>query len=254
MDFENMNSLNMKLNQLSSNLLPMTDYGSPVTLFWKLYGMFMTVFHLLIMIVLICSCAAYVEKETLIRRYDVLVAQYGNNVHDNTDSHSLESGASVNPQIKRHSIYRGWELEEHCDEDFEADTDPACAIAGMMSTILWCFLPLLTLEKKSLYWKEEYKMPSFISNEPHSQRTFIRNLFLMVCGIYIFKKNVDVYMIHLMLLMTAQYRYIGVKIAIIFREETGCNKDLQERGSSEVNWMQEREMIELSRYHNAMIE
>jgi len=61
-------------------------------------------------------------------------------------------------------------------------------------------------------------------------------------------------MIHLMLLMTAQYRYIGVKIAIIFREETGRNEDLQERGSSEVNWMQEREMIELRRYHNAMIE
>jgi len=107
MDFENINSLNMRLNQLSGNLLLMTDRGSPVTLFWKLYGMFMTVIHLLIMIVLICSCAAYVEKETLIRRYDVLVAQHGNNVHDNADSHSLESGASVNPQINPHSIYRG---------------------------------------------------------------------------------------------------------------------------------------------------
>jgi len=128
------------------------------------------------------------------------------------------------------------------------------AIAGVMSTILWCFLPLLTLDKKSVYWKEEYKMPSFISNEPHSQKTFMCNLFLTVGGIYIFLKNVDVYMIHLMLLMTAQYRYIGVKIAIIFREETGRNEDLQERGSSEVNLMQEREMIELRRYHNTMIE
>jgi len=60
-------------------------------------------------------------------------------------------------------------------------------------------------------------------------------------------------MIHLVLLLTAQYRYIRVKTAMMFREETE-QEHVQEKSSSEVNRTQERKMIELCRYHNAVIE
>jgi len=56
MNFQNVNSLNVNLNKLSGNLLPMTDRGSSFTLFWKLYGIFVTVIQLLMTIVLICGC------------------------------------------------------------------------------------------------------------------------------------------------------------------------------------------------------
>jgi hypothetical protein len=132
------------------------------------------------------------------------------------------------------------------------------ALAGVISTIVWCSLPVLTLEKKSVYWNEDYKMPSFFPNEPHLQRTFILyNLFEMFTSVCLFLKKVavDVYMIHLVLLMTAQYRYIRLKTTMIFRDKTeDGNKVLQERCSSELNWMQEKKMIELCHYHNVVIE
>jgi len=258
MDFQNVNSLNMKLNKLSGNLLPMT--GSPFTLFWKLYGMFVSVIYSLMMIVLICGCT-HVSRNKLL--YDGLVC-----LSPSMEILFMVMQIHIRRNLVRQLICRLNGILYTADENLKnivmSTLRPTqiplafYAIAGVMSTILWFSLPLQTLEKKSVYWNEDYKMPSFFPNEPHSRRIFVlSNLFLTVGGIYIFLKKVavDVYMIHLVLLMTAQYRYIGVKIAMIFQKETvHGKKDLQKKSSSEINWMQEKEMIELCRYHNAVIE
>jgi len=260
MDFQNVNTLNMKLNKFSGNLLPMTDCGSPFTLFWRLYGMFVTMIHSIMMIVLICGCTHVSTKRIL---YDGMIC-----LLPNMEIMFMITQIHVRQDLVHQLIRRLNGILYAADENLKnivmRTLRPShvplafYAIAGVMSVILWCFLPLLTLEKKNVYWNEDYKMPSFFPNEPHSRRTFILcNLFLTLTNVYLFLKKVgvDVYMIHLVLLMTAQYRYIGMKITMIFREETEHgNQDLQEKCLSVINRMQEREIIELCHYHNAVLE
>jgi len=258
MNFQNVNSLNMNLNKLSGNLLPMTDRGSSFTLFWKLYGIFVTVIQLLMTIVLICGCI-HVSRSRFVHDGMIVLSTTGEVMFMTIQIH-------VRQDLVRQLIRRFNSILQDVDENlrnivrrmFKATQVPLAfyAIAGAISAILWTTLPLLTFEKKSVYWNEDYKIPSFFPNEPYSRRTFILcYLLLASTSVYRFlrKVSVDVYMIHLVLLLTAQYRYIRVKTAMIFREGTE-QEHVQEKSSSEVNRTQERKMIELCRYHNAVIE
>jgi len=260
MDFQNVNPLNMKLNKLSGNLLPMTDRDSSFTLFWKLYGVFVTVIELLMMIVLICGCVHVSRRKFL---YDGMIF-----LSATVEIIFMITQIHVRRHLVRQLIRKLSGILYAADENLRNIVTKTLrpiqiplafyALAGVISTIVWCSLPVLTLEKKSVYWNEDYKMPSFFPNEPHLQRTFILyNLFEMFTSVCLFLKKVavDVYMIHLVLLMTAQYRYIRLKTTMIFRDKTeDGNKVLQERCSSELNWMQEKKMIELCHYHNVVIE
>jgi len=256
MDFQNANPLNVKLNKLSGNLLPMTDHGWSFTLFWKLYGGFVTVIQLLKMIVLIGGCA-HVSRSKLIQNGMIYLAISGEMIFMITQIH-------VRRDLVRQLIRRLNDILHTADEKLKNIVTRTLrpiqmplifyTTMGVISTIAWCSSPLLNFEEKSVYWNEDYMMPSFFPNEPHSRRTFILcNLFVTFTSMYGFLKKVavDVYMIYLVLLMTAQYRYIKLKIAMMFRNE---QKHAQGKNSSKVNRMHEREMTELCHYHHAIIE
>jgi len=258
MDFQNANPLNAKLNKLSGNLLPMTDHGWSFTLFWNLYGGFVTISQLLKIIVLICGCA-HVSSSKLIRSGLISVATSGEMIFMITQIH-------FHRDLVRQLIRRLNGILYTADENLKNIVTMTLRsiqiplifymTAGIMSTIVWYLLPFLNSEEKSVYWNDDYKMPSFFPNEPHSRRTFVLySLFLMLINVYSFFKKVavDVYMIYLVLLMTAQYRYIRLKTAMVFRERTE-QEHIQGKSSSEVNQTLEREIIELCRYHNALIE
>jgi len=258
MDFQNVNSLNVKLNKLSGNLLPLTTHGSSFTFFWKLHGGFVIVTQLLMAIVLICGCA-HMSRCKFIQNGMICLSTFGQVIFMITQIH-------VRRDLVRQLIRRLNDILHTADKDLKNIVTRTVrptqvplvfyAIVGTISSMIWCFLPVLTLEKKSVYWNEDYTMPSFFPNEPHSWRMFVlSNLFLTLSGVYIFLKKVsiDVYMIHLVLLMTAQYRYIRVKAAMIFQEEYEY-ENAQGKCSSEANRKQEKEMRELCRYHNTINE
>jgi len=257
MDFQNANPLNVKLNKLSGNLLPMTDHGWSFMFFWKLYGGFTTVTQLLRMIILICGCA-HVSRSIFIQRGMICLSTTGEIIFMIMQIH-------VRRDLVRQLIRRLNSILHTADENLKNIVTRTLksiqiplvfyATIGMISMIMW-HLSFLNSEEKSIYWNEDYVMPSFFPNEPHSGRTFmLYNLLLTSIGAYTFLKKVavNVYMIYLVLLMTAQYRYIRLKTTMMFREEIGL-KHIQGKNSSKVNWTQEREMIELCHYHNAVIE
>jgi len=80
----------------------------------------------------------------------------------------------------------------------------------------------------------------------------------MISAVYMFlqKVGVDVYMIHLVLMTTAQYRYIAMKIAMIFQANDENNKEHSSElnQKSELNQRQEREFKVLCRHHNSVIQ
>jgi len=255
MDFQNANPLNVKLNKLSGNLLPMTDHGWSFTFFWKLYGGFVTVIQLLKIIVLIGGCA-HVSRSKLIQNGMIYLVISGEMIFMITQIH-------VRRDLVHQLIRRLNGILRTADENFKNIVTKTMqsvqiplifyATTGPISTIVWHSSPFLNSEEKSVYWNKDYVMPSFFPNEPHSRRTFILyNLFLTFASACTFLKKVavDVYMIYLVLLMTAQYRYIRLKIAMMFRNE---QKHTQRKSSLKVNRTHEREIIELCHYHNAII-
>jgi len=256
MDFQNANPLNMKLNKLSGNFLPMTDRGSSFTLFWKLHGQIVTITQLMKMIVLICGCA-HLSRNKLIQNSMLYLATSGEMIFMITQIH-------VRRDLVRQLIRRLNGILRTADDNLKNIVTKMLrsvqiplifyTIVGVISTIMWYSSPFLNSEEKSIYWNKDYVMPSFFPNEPHSRKTFILcNLFLTSTGTYAFLKKVavDVYMIYLVLLMTAQYRYIKLKSAMMFRNE---QEHAQGKSSSKVNRTHEREMIELCHYHHAIIE
>lgn len=125
--------------------------------------------------------------------------------------------------------------------------------AGATSIIAWTCIPLVLVFEKNLFYYEDYRIPAAFSRQPFSLDIFLLgSLFLMISAVYMFLKKVgvDVYMVHLVLMTTAQYRYIAVKIAMIFQEENEDNKE----HSSGPDQRKEKEIKVLCRHHNAVIQ
>jgi len=69
---------------------------------------------------------------------------------------------------------------------------------------------------------------------------------------FVKKVSVEVYMMHLVLMVTAQYRYIAMKIAMVLQEKN--EEDKSRTGHSpEHYWKKEKEIKALCRHHNNVI-
>jgi len=88
-------------------------------------------------------------------------------------------------------------------------------------------MPLSAAFKKSSFLYEDYRLPFAISKQPFSREIFLLgSLLLSFCSVYVIGKKVavDIYTLNFVMLMTAQYRYIAVKLERLFRK-----KNLQDK-------------------------
>lgn len=128
-------------------------------------------------------------------------------------------------------------------------------IAGTGSITVWCCLSFALVFKKKYFFYEDYRLPIVFSRQPFSIEIFLLGNFIAsVASVYMFIKKValDVYMINLILLITAQYRYIAMKLAILFGEGMSQNESKKKNIFSEDSL--ERELKMLCRHHNAVIQ
>lgn len=66
MNFQNVNSLNVRLNLLSGNLLPMINRDSSFSSFWKIYSVFVWILQFILIIAMIPGCI-YVPMEKALK-------------------------------------------------------------------------------------------------------------------------------------------------------------------------------------------
>ncbi|KAK1125364.1 hypothetical protein K0M31_005734 [Melipona bicolor] len=95
-------------------------------------------------------------------------------------------------------------------------------IANTTAVIVWIALPLLEIFRKNEFYYSDYGVPTVISKEPFSTGIFISGVALQILGAaytIIRKIGLDLYTIHFIILMTAQYKYLRIKIATIFKQE-----------------------------------
>ncbi|XP_011882020.1 PREDICTED: uncharacterized protein LOC105569855 isoform X2 [Vollenhovia emeryi] len=233
MDFQNVNPLNVKLNILSGNLLPMTSDNSSFPLVWKMYSIVIWLIELIQTSATICGYVSVANSDTL---QDSGTVSFVFNSFLRSEDESMKS--IVNSTMKPLEI----PLEFY-------------SIGGTASVILWCCLPFFLIIKKKYFFYEDYAMIAAFSKQPFSTNVFVLgNIMEGISSGYMFLKKVaiDIYMINIVMLMTAQYRYVAVKLATILRNDASEENENCEF-QKERSLLTEKKMKALCRHYNTVI-
>lgn len=262
MDLQNVNSLNVRLNIVSGNLLPMTGDNSSFPIFWKIYSILIWLLEIVQICVLIPGCI-YVPKEKALKDGMIgivvtievvfLVVQ----IHARKELvqrliQKLNDILHVNDEIMRNIVINTMKPIEIPLKFYWT--------AGVISIIIWSGVPFMLVFQKDIFCYVDYRMPVVFSKEPFSTNIFVLGSFVvMTSSMYIFTKkvSVDSYMINLMLLITAQYKYIALKLSTIFYDkipQVNHNNFDQKKHYSETNYCVEKQIQSLCRHHNAVIQ
>lgn len=260
MDFQNVNPLNFRLNKFSGNLLPMTSDDTLFPVTWRIYSAVIWLIEVIQTSAIIpgilfvprdkalqdatVGLVVTVEVFFLLRQMHVhrdLVTQLIRKLNEILHSEDQIMKNIVKSTLKPIEI----PLKFYC-------------IAGTGSIIVWCCISFALIFKKKHFLYEDYRLPIVLSKQPFSTEIFLLgNCIITIASVFMFIKKValDVYMINLVLLVTAQYRYIAVKLATIFQENIPQNqRNESEKKYPAVDSLTILKMKALCRHHNAVIQ
>ncbi|XP_011882006.1 PREDICTED: odorant receptor 63a-like isoform X2 [Vollenhovia emeryi] len=260
MDFQNVNPLNVRLNALSGNLLPLKPDDSQFPVIWKVYSILVWLIEIVLTIVLIpglflVSREKALQDGTVLSVVTIEVFFMATRIH----SHRQLMNQLIQ---KLNDILRlaDGTMKSIVTTTLQPMENPLKFywLSGWFGVFLWACLPFLLISKEVSFFYESYRTPAIFSKQPFSLDVFLLgSIFILIGNMYIFVKKVglDVYMIHLVLLITAQYRYIATKLAIIFRDGNPLSEFDESRQTycSGIDRWVEKEMITLCRHHNTVI-
>ncbi|XP_011705275.1 PREDICTED: uncharacterized protein LOC105460524, partial [Wasmannia auropunctata] len=259
MDFQSTNPFNVWLNLLSGNLLPMTS-NSSFPIFWKMYSAFVWSVLIVCLVTLIPACflvpiekalsdgvivlVVFIELVFTIVRINVQptlvhqLIQKLNTILTNTENNNMKDIVimNVNSVVTPFKFF---------------------LMLGTCSVIVWASVSFLILFERSTFYYADFRSPAIFSKEePFSINVFLLgNVISMVSNIYLFLKkvSVDMYIAHLISLITSQYHYIASRLVLVFR-----NSNRQDSSSfSENNFTNsgvEKEIKSLCQQHNDVMD
>ncbi|KYM99039.1 hypothetical protein ALC62_10231 [Cyphomyrmex costatus] len=261
MDFQNINPLNVKLNKFSGNLLPMTSNDSVFPVAWRIYSA-------IILLIQVIQTSAVIPGILLVSKNKVFQdAMIGlvitievffllRQMHVHRDLliqliQKLNEILRVEDKMMKNIIMSTLKPVEIPLKVY--------FISGSGSIIMLYCMSLEVIFKKKYFLYEDYRLPLVLSKQPFSIKVFLLgNCIATTASVYIFIKKValDVYMINLILIVTAQYRYIAAKLTMIFQENIPQNQ----RNESEQEYFTPdsltvlMEMKALCRHHTTVIQ
>jgi len=264
MDFQKVNTLNVRLNMVSGNLLPMTADDSSFSIFWKIYSILI----LLLIIVHTCmvvSGCIFVPKEKVLKDgmigdYVVIIVEIVSTVM------RIHTCRGLVQQLIR-KLNEILCVEDEMMKNIVTETIKSMEIpfkfywsAGVMSVILWSSPSFLLAFQKNSFFYVDYNMPLVITKEPFTSSIFVLgNVIVMISDVFIFTKKVgmDSYIINMILLITAQYKYIALKLSMIFQDrllQSDHNRSNIEKCYLNRDYYAEKEIKVLCRHHNTVIQ
>ncbi|XP_011688842.1 PREDICTED: uncharacterized protein LOC105450607 [Wasmannia auropunctata] len=261
MDFQNVNPLNVRLNRFSGNLLPMTSDDALFPVAWRIYSAVIWLIEAIqtsavipgILFVprdkalqdatvgLVITIEVFFLLRQMHARRD-LVTQLIQKLNEILRVEDKTMEMVVRSTLKPVEI----PLKFYC-------------VAGTGSIIVWCCMSFAVIFKKEYFLYQDYRLPIVLSKQPFPMEIFLLgNCVATVASVYMFIKKValDVYMINFVLLVTAQYRYIAVKLPTVFRENAPQNQRSKSKGEkySAVDSSAVLKMKALCRHHNAVVQ
>ncbi|XP_018312346.1 uncharacterized protein [Mycetomoellerius zeteki] len=262
MDFQNVNPLNVRLNMVSGNLLPMTADNSSFPIFWKIYSILIWLLEILQTCVLIPGCF-FVPKEKALKDGVIgivvgmevictIIRIYSCRGQVQQLIKKLNDVLTVEDEIMRSTVIETIKSMESPLKFYWS--------AGVISTIAWSSEPFMLAFQRNSFFYVDYKMPVVYGKEPFTTSMFVfGSVIVMMSGVYIFTKKVaaDSYIINMLLLITAQYKYIALKLSMIFQDKLLQN-DHSKSDTDKCNLNRddyaEKEIKILCRHHNTVIQ
>ncbi|KAF3054469.1 Odorant receptor 328 [Nylanderia fulva] len=223
MDIQKINIFNVRLNKISGNLLPITVDNSSFPVLWKIYSILVWLLELIQTIIIIPGCM-YVPKEKALKDGLVAIVVTIEVVFLVVQIHARRKLVQQLFQ-KLNDILR---IEDEIMKNTIIATMKPMRIplwfywmAGLGSIIIWSGVPFMLVFQRRTFFYVDFRMPIAFTKEPFSSGIFVLgSLIIMFSSMYIFTKkvSVDSYMINLILLLTAQYKYIAIKLSMIFHD------------------------------------
>ncbi|XP_011882007.1 PREDICTED: uncharacterized protein LOC105569849 [Vollenhovia emeryi] len=257
MDFQSINPLNVRLNLLSGNLLPMTDNSSFPT-FWRLYSIFVWLFELFYTVTLIAGCF-FVPIEKVLNDGIVILIVI---VEANFQIIQILTHTTLVEQLIRKLNAALNTEDENLKKIVITNLKPMetpfkfYLTIGTLSASFWCCMPLPLIFEKDTFYYSDFRAPGIYSKEPFSSSVFLLGTVLTVINnIYIFikKVSVDIYVTHLISLITSQYQYIASRFVLMFRNTSQQDNSSFLESNTRVDVSVEREIKKLCRQHNNIL-
>lgn len=129
-------------------------------------------------------------------------------------------------------------------------------VASVISVTIWTIHPIVLVFEKSTFYYVDYNLPAAFSPEPFSVRVLIPSTIIMTMGaVYLFlrKYSLDVYMMHLVLMLTAQYRYTAIKLALLCRNLQQDSDNSRKKSHPLTDLSAEKELKALCRHQNNVL-
>ncbi|XP_071637850.1 uncharacterized protein [Temnothorax longispinosus] len=259
MNFRNANLFNSRVNVLSGNLLPVAADNSRFSVICRAHSVVVWLIELVHTIAFVFGlflapegkslkdgtvCAVVILEASfmLTRLYsrkklmEEFVRKMNGNLQNADEIMTDIVKSVIKPIVKPFLIY---------------------GVTSAISITIWTVQPVALVFEKSTFFYGDYNLPAAFSVEPFSSRVLIPSTIFMTIGsVYLFLKKfgVDVYMMHLVLMLTAQYRYTAEKLMILFRDLQNYHAESQKEPyrSREDRWM-ERELKELCQHQNTVL-
>lgn len=255
MDFQKVNPLNVRMNLLSGNLLPLAPGDSRFSIAWKLFAVLMWLFQVVQATVLFPGLAVVSWEKaidgTITSVVIVEVFFVAGRIHARRKLidqliGKLNEILRVEDETMRNIVTTSLRpmdtpLKFYC-------------WSGGLSILVWFCIPFLFVFYKSSFFYEDFRLPAVFSKQPFSTQVFLLgSIFLVIANVHIFLKKcgLDIYMIHLVLLITSQYRYIATKLAAIFRD-ANLGSELEE-SSPEIDRWADNALKTLCRHHTTVV-
>lgn len=262
MDFQNVNPLNVRLNALSGNLFPLRPSDSRLPITWKIYSVLIWLIEIIQTIALFSGMFLVAGEKALKDGTVVCVVTI--------EVFFMTARIHSRRQLMSRLIQKLNVILHFADDTMKNVVTTTLQpmenplkfylLSGGLSVFVWACLPFPLIFKEVSFVYEDYRMPTVFSpQQPFSFDVFLLGSVIILIGnMYLFVKKVslDVYMIHLVLLITAQYRYIAIKLVTIFRDGNPLSEfdESCQKYYSGADRRVEKEIIALCRHHNTVIQ
>ncbi|XP_012529627.1 uncharacterized protein LOC105832870 isoform X2 [Monomorium pharaonis] len=258
MDFENANLLNSRANIFSGNLLPISTDNSRFSVIWRTHSVVVWLIELTHVIALILGIILS-PKEKGLKDGTVAVV-----VH--LETFFMLASLYSRKKLMKEMVQKMNSILQSADEIMMDIVKSAIrpiimpfiiyGVTSMISVAIWTIQPILLVFEKSTFFYVDYNLPAAFSTEPFSSRILIPTTIIMTIGsLYQFlrKFSVDIYMMHLVLMLTAQYRYMAAKLSILFRDLQNCHDEFRNGFHSEKDRWTEIELRKLCQHQNIVL-
>ncbi|KMQ88418.1 odorant receptor 170 [Lasius niger] len=256
-NFQNVNLLNSRANMLSGNLLPMAgDDSFPI--FWRIYRAIVWSIELIHAIALIAGIIV-TPKEKALKDGIISVVVI---IEASFLLTSIYARKKLTMQViqKMNDILRTADgiMEDIVKTTLKPIILPFIiyGVASVISVTIWTIHPIVLVFKKTTFFYVDYNLPAAFSPEPFSVSVLIPSTIIMTMGgVYLFlrKYSLDVYMMHLVLMLTAQYRYTAKKLSLLFQYPQNDSNNVRKNSHLVTDEWLERELRTLCRHQNNVL-